>query len=201
MMKNSILILFLSLIALTGFSNIIIITNTGDTFTPSAITISYGDSILFKLGYTHTVTEVSESIWEADEASPLLEGFYLPNGGGLLTPAELAEGIHYYVCAAHVTQGMKGKIFVLGPTNNSAQNIPQVSLFLYPNPVQDLISIKVAADLVGSTYSIFDVTGKLILTGLLEKEEINLCVKNLQNGIYILRSDLSPTILQRFIKN
>ena len=199
-MKNSILTLFLSLIALTGFSNIIIITNTEDRFTPSAITISYGDSILFKLGYTHTVTEVSESIWEADEASPLLEGFYLTNGGGLLTPAELSEGVHYYVCAAHVTQGMKGKVYVLGPTH-SAQNIPQTSFFLYPNPAHDFISLNVSPNLTGSTYSIFYAMGKLILTGLLEKEELNLCVKNLQNGIYILRSDSSKSIFQRFIKN
>jgi len=199
-MKNSILILFLLLITLTGFSNIITITNTGNTFTPSAITISYGDSILFKLGQTHTVTEVSESIWEADEASPLLKGFYLPNGGGLLTPAELTEGIHYYVCAAHVTLGMKGKIFILGPTN-FAQNIPQPQLSLFPNPAQDVISIKITGDLIGSTISVWDITGKLILTKQLTNDLYLLSIKNLENGTYFLRSDSSPAILQRFIKN
>lgn len=199
-MKKSILTIFLMLITLTGFSNIITITNSGMTFTPASVTISYGDSVQFKIGSTHNVIEVSESIWEVNEASPLLEGFQLPKGGGLLTPTDLAEGIHYYVCGPHVSMGMKGKIFVLGPTI-VAQNIPQPSLFLFPNPAQDLLSITVSADLVGSQFSVLDITGKLILTGLFGKEESQLSVTNLENGIYFLRSDSSMRILQRFIKN
>jgi plastocyanin len=199
-MKNSILILFLSLIVLTGFSNIITITNAGNTFNPSSITISYGDSILFKLGYTHSVTEVSESMWEADEASPLLEGFNLPLGGGLLTPAALSEGIHYYVCASHVTMGMKGRIFVLGPTY-VAQHIPQVQFSLFPNPTQDQLSIKVSNDLIGTTFFIWNSAGQLMLTGQLEHDVHQISVKSLERGIYFLQSRSAPAILHRFIKN
>jgi plastocyanin len=114
-MKKLILSLFL-LAGLTGFSKTWIITNAGTTFTPATLTIETGDSIKFTIGSMHDVVEVSKDIWDVNEASPLLGGFQLPKGGGILLPAQLAAGTHYYVCTPHVSLGMKGSIIVLGPT-------------------------------------------------------------------------------------
>lgn len=112
-MKKLILSLFL-LAGLTGFSKTWTITNTGTNFTPSTLTIETGDSVLFTIGSMHNVVEVSKEIWDVDEASPLLSGFQLPKGGGIILPAQLKEGTHYYVCVPHVSLGMKGTLLFLG---------------------------------------------------------------------------------------
>ena len=200
MMKKSILILFLLLIGLTGFSRIFTITNSGNKFTPASVTISYKDSIFFQIGSMHNVIEVSASIWEVNEASPLPGGFQFPFGGGLLTPSKLTEGTHYYVCEPHVTLGMKGTIIVLGPTS-TFQNVPLVSLSLFPNPTHDLLSINISPDLAGSSFSVFDVAGKEVLTGIFNKGENELTVESLYPGIYFLNCNASVRILRRFIKN
>jgi plastocyanin len=197
-MKKFILSIFL-LAGLTGFSKTWIIKNTGTTYTPSTLTIEMGDTVKFAIGSMHDAVEVSKEIWDANEASPLIGGFQLPKGGGIILPAQLAAGTHYYVCTPHVTLGMKGSIVVLGPTTIPDPQFPLISLF--PNPANDQLTVKTIAELTGSDYIIFDGNGKQVSTGKLENKETNINLNGLINGIYFIQTYAEKKQTFTFIKN
>ncbi len=196
-MKKLILLLFL-FAGLTGFSKTWILKNAGNTFTPASLTIELGDSVKVTIGSMHDAVEVSKEIWEAGESSPMLGGFKLPMGGGLILPAQLAAGSHYYVFTPHVTLGMKGVIVVLGPSNISSPEISSISLF--PNPATDHIAVKTPVELLGSNYRILDITGKEIATGKLENYENRINISNLSTGIYFLQTLTQKEETFKFIK-
>jgi plastocyanin len=198
-MKKFILSLFLLLTGLTGFSKTWIITNSGTTFTPATLTIETGDSVKFTIGSMHNVVEVSKDIWDVGEASPLVGGFQLPNGGGTILPTQLSTGMHCYVCVPHVSLGMKGSFLVLGPTSIPDPQFPPLSLF--PNPADDQLAVKANMELIGSNYIIFDGNGKQVSIGKLENEETNIPLNGLSSGIYFLQTNAEKKQIFTFIKN
>ncbi|MBD3638709.1 MAG: T9SS type A sorting domain-containing protein [Crocinitomicaceae bacterium] len=122
-MKN--ILLFTAIIALPtlGLSTVWTVVNSGTTFSPDAITITEGDSVQFNITASHNVVEVSQTTYNANGNTPLAGGFQLPFGGGLLLPADLPVGTHYYVCSPHAGFGMKG-IITVNPC--TAPNQPSV---------------------------------------------------------------------------
>ncbi|MBW7674524.1 reprolysin-like metallopeptidase [Chryseobacterium chendengshani] len=64
---------------------------------------------------------------------------------------------------------------------------------LYPNPVRDILNI---SNITAEDYKIFDMGGKLIISGKLEKGTVN--VSNLTTGAYTIQIG---EISKRFIKN
>ena len=111
-MKNFLLAFLFSCLCFSAYSTTWTVTNSGTTFVPADITINLGDSVNFSIQNAHTVVEVSYATWLANGNTPLPGGFSLPNGGGMLYPAQLPTGIHYYVCGPHAANGMKGTITV-----------------------------------------------------------------------------------------
>jgi hypothetical protein len=57
---------------------------------------------------------------------------------------------------------------------------------IYPNPAQNVITIKVNTSISGSTYSISDQTGKMILKGKLLGETTSIDITQLTNGVYFV---------------
>src|ERR1035437_4943332 len=107
-MKRIFTFALLCLMGTTGICKTWVIANSLDTFVPNTLTIALGDSVQFTVGATHQPLEVSQATWNANGAVPLPGGFDLPFGGGLVLPAQLQVGVHYYVCSVHVAFGMKG---------------------------------------------------------------------------------------------
>ena len=105
----SLLLLFTSL---SAFCTIWTVGNAGATFTPDTITINPGDTVNFILDPSHDALEVSQSTWNLNDNTPLFGGFLTPYGGGLVLPAHLSIGTHYYVCEPHASMGMKAVIIV-----------------------------------------------------------------------------------------
>lgn len=121
MKKNFLLSLSLFLISMSGFSTTWIINNSSNTFTPATITISLGDTVSFVISFAHDAREVSQITWNANGNTPLTGGFQTPFGGGLVLPAQLGVGVHYYVCTPHASMGMKAIIIV---QNCTAPSMP-----------------------------------------------------------------------------
>ena len=78
-------------------------------------------------------------------------------------------------------------IAVLTVVNNTGINeVSQSNLFsVYPNPASDEINLKSDVKLLGSVYTIFDNTGKFVLSGKINSENTIIEIGNLSGGIYL----------------
>ena len=73
--------------------------------------------------------------------------------------------------------------------NSSSVGINEVfqsNLFsVFPNPAQHVISVKADAKLLGSIYTVYDNTGKVVLSGKIISENTTIELGNLSSGIYL----------------
>ena len=78
-------------------------------------------------------------------------------------------------------------VAVLTVNNNVGINeFTRNNLFsVYPNPAKSQINVKADAKLLGSIYTVYDNTGKLVLTGKIISENTTIELGNLSGGIYL----------------
>jgi len=78
-------------------------------------------------------------------------------------------------------------VAVLTVNNNVGINeTSQDNLFsVFPNPAQSVINVKADSKLIGDVYSIYDNTGRVVLTGKLNSENTTIELNNLSGGIYM----------------
>ena len=78
-------------------------------------------------------------------------------------------------------------VAVLTVNNNVGINeTSQDNLFsVFPNPAQSVINVKADSKLIGSVYSIYDNTGRVVLSGKLNTESTTIELGNLSGGIYM----------------
>ena len=78
-------------------------------------------------------------------------------------------------------------VYVGQPYKASIMNIKidLQTIQIFPNPVKNIISIKADAKLVGTTYIIYDNTGKSLLSGRITSENTTIELGNLPGGIYL----------------
>ena len=69
---------------------------------------------------------------------------------------------------------------------NSMEENTNTSFEFYPNPTTHQIAINVEKQLLGSVYTIYDYTGKAILTGKILSEQSDIDLGDLSKGIYLL---------------
>ena len=71
-------------------------------------------------------------------------------------------------------------------SNVGINEVSQSNLFsVYPNPAKSQINLKADAKLLGSVFSIYDNTGKLVLSGKINSENTVIELGNLSGGIYL----------------
>lgn len=56
---------------------------------------------------------------------------------------------------------------------------------VFPNPAQSIINVKADDKLIGEIYSIYDNTGRVVLTGKLNSQNTTIELENLSGGIYM----------------
>jgi hypothetical protein len=73
-------------------------------------------------------------------------------------------------------------------------------LSVYPNPANSILNINFPGGFKNQNYSIYDVSGKLVLNGVINQNSIN--IESLTDGIYFLElnSDKNSDRM-KFIKN
>lgn len=136
-------ILFLTFVLNSGmaFCTTVTIVNSGFTFSPASVTITVGDSVKFTLASNHNAVEVSQATWNAN-GNTALPGFSTSFGGGLVLPAQLTVGTHYYVCSPHASLGMKGEIIVLDIAGIQ-ENQLDANVSIFPNPTRGKFTLTV----------------------------------------------------------
>jgi plastocyanin len=188
-MKKFTFSFFLITLAFSAFATTWTVTNVGTSFSPSTLTIMEGDTVVFDLDNDHNSAEVSQATWNANGSTPLAGGWVTAFGGGVVLPADLTEGTHWYVCQPHASMGMKGMIIVLG-TTSIEDNPFFAGVSIYPNPSKGNIYLKGqtghSKNLQVDIYNVQGVrvygTTKLNNTSM---EEIE--IPTLEEGIYIVR--------------
>jgi len=192
-MKKFTLFLFFTSLAIAGYSTTHTVTNSNFSFNPATITIQSGDSVRFTIANIHTVVEVSQTTWNNNDNDPLAGGFQLGSGGGLVLPADLTVGTHWYVCGPHAGMGMKGIIIV---EQSTGVEDPAVGLAftLSPNPAIDVVNVSWSRTTSSREYKIdiLDINGKTVYTtadavtaGTNQNVQINL--SSYPEGTYIVR--------------
>jgi len=172
------------------FSHTWTITNSGYTFSPATITITLGDSVNFSVSSIHQPVEVSQATWNANGNTPLAGGFQTPFGGGLVLPAQLTVGTHYYVCSAHASMGMKG-IIIVQNTTGIIEYPAKINFSVYPNPSHGQFQVVIGDSKIAKNYNleVYDLAGNKIygVSDINQQTSINLDLSDSPSGIYFIR--------------
>jgi plastocyanin len=185
-MKKIIISLSLALLGTAGFCNTWTIINSGFTFSPATVTINLGDDVNLILESMHNAVEVNQSTWNANGNTALTGGFQTSFGGGSVPSSKLGVGTHYYVCSPHASIGMKGIIIVQNPTGITDNNLPP-NFTIYPNPSDNLITIRTNNNMAGTQFFITDQTGRLVSNGKLVNDATSIDISQLASGIYLVQ--------------
>jgi plastocyanin len=169
------------------------ITNVGNTFSPSTLTIEVGEDVEFVLGSSHNAVEVTKETWDANGSTAKSGGINVPYGGGEVVFS--TAGTYYFVCQPHAALGMKMTIIV----GNGSTAIPSVSdnlstFVVFPDQASE--NITVSYTLNSSAYvtiRLFNTVGVEVANILKESQgpgqyqntySLN---KNLAPGLYFVR--------------
>lgn len=201
MKKFTFITLLMFFSVLTGYSTIRTISNNGNLYTPASVTISYGDTIVFSITGMHDAREVSQATWNANGNTALSGGFQTPFGGGMVLPAKLSEGTHYFVCTPHASIGMKGTIIVQGTTTGLNENPSAGVLSVFPNPSTGKFFVSHSGLLSGTaaTAEVFSLKGEAILKTSLTNSTTEIDLSHQSPGIYLLKFGNGEAVLTRKI--
>ena len=71
-------------------------------------------------------------------------------------------------------------------TVDVSENSLAAPLELYPNPASSILNVVVDSEYLNSAYSIFDNTGRVVLTGKLQSEVTSIHLGDLPSGVYTI---------------
>ncbi len=103
---------------------------TGEmSFIPETLFVDVGDTVEFIIYSPHSAIQVDENAWLNNEVIPTIEGFYFESGSYEHVIKSADPHVIYYICLAHASMGMKGRIFINNftgintPANSSVLNV------------------------------------------------------------------------------
>jgi hypothetical protein len=74
----------------------------------------------------------------------------------------------------------------LAPPTGIAFVIRAAQLEMYPNPACGQLHVRCSEDLLNAEYSVIDVSGRIVFSGVIRAKELTIPVNNLANGNYNL---------------
>jgi plastocyanin len=166
------------------------ISTSGFTFTPNLLTVLQGEEITLSIGGGHTMTEVSEATWNANQNTSN-GGFNFSSGNHTLTLN--TPGTYYYVCQPHAGMGMKGRI-VVEINTGLPQHANRAQIQVFPNPATTEVQINAPAS---NQLRLIDTQGREVLRRNLTGND-RLDVANFEAGNYMaIVVDGTGTIVAR----
>ena len=91
-------------------------------------------------------------------------------------------------------------VYTIQIGTNSMKETSDSEFDLYPNPTTKQINLMVDSNLLGSVYTVYDNTGKLVLTGKVNTENTSVDLGNLSAGLYLFRMGENFTQTIKVIK-
>ena len=99
--------------------------------------------------------------------------FINSSGHGICTFAQFNIQIKVYYCST--------------TTNILSHNETSSKITIYPNPITDFINLEVNSKNIGSTYSIYDYTGKIIATNIISELSTQIPAQSIKPGLYVIK--------------
>lgn len=187
-MKKQLLTIISIAFTLHAFATQVIISNSGNNYTPANVTISLGDTVLFATTLSHNAREVSQTTYAANDTTALPGGFETPYGGGMVIPT--SAGVYYFVCVPHVQMHqMKGTITVntVGIENNKS-----ITLQIMQSVAEQYLKLMVTGGSTGQMdIEMLNLSGQIVktihltLTG--EETSAIVQVGDMPKGVYMIR--------------
>jgi plastocyanin len=191
-MKKSILLLIFNLAISAGlFAESYNINISGFTYSPDLLTVNVGDNVTIMGSTMHPLVQVSKATWLANSNTPMTGGWGTQTSDYTLN-ATVADTI-YFVCSAHVSLGMKGRIIVHAVAGINEVNQNMQGFFIFPNPVSQTANL--VLNIPGDnnfTLQLFNSAGKKMNENIISRADISggsgfsIDVSDLANGIYII---------------
>jgi PKD repeat protein len=91
-------------------------------------------------------------------------------------------------------------IYTIQIGTNSMKESTGSEFELYPNPTTKQLNLMVGSNLLGSVYTVYDNTAKLVLTGKISTENTSVDLENLSAGLYLFRMGENFTQTVKVIK-
>ena len=156
------------------------------------ITIEAGDTVRWTWGSgSHNLRATSGT--ESFDTGPVI------GPGHVFSYTFNQVGSTDYVCDPH--QGnMYGTVTVSATAGIDRGSVLRFAL--YPNPVDDLLSIQLPTGFDKAEVSIYDYTGRNVLSKSITTSDQSIVTENLSRGIYLIRLTSNTRIgTKQFIKN
>ncbi|TSA34264.1 MAG: T9SS C-terminal target domain-containing protein [Porphyromonadaceae bacterium] len=133
---------------------------SGFTYSPALLSAHIGDTITINATGSHPLVQVSKATWNSSEAIVLAGGWGTKTSNYTFTVSS-ADTI-YYVCSAHVSFGMKGRVVIAPSAGINEFSADQLSVAVYPNPMTSTGTVKLSSSGTNpvSVY-VFSINGQL----------------------------------------
>ena len=189
----------------SGYSNpgVYLSTNHGTNFVAKSNGLP--STMVFKLAATpaetfiFAATEVGPYVYNkyADSWFPLSEG---------IAPNQTYWSVEYnnqMKTARFVTYGRGVWDFRIATPLSVEDKVGKLNLTLFPNPTTNYLQVHLENEKLGTTtYQIYDLSGKVVLSGSLNKGQNGIQLNNLSNGIYIIQlKNGNKNYSGKFLKN
>lgn len=124
------------------------------------------------------------------------------------------DGLTYYISNenfAHPPITVSQKLHEIDMTyylglylNNQSVNVNELkksNIVLSPNPVNDVMSVSITPDCLGQMYSITDLSGRVLLKGVLNKQVTEINLEKLSKGCYSFILNNQNDRVKKIVKN
>jgi PKD repeat protein len=150
-------------------------------------------------GYTATFTNLSTSI---NNTLNYFWDFGDGNTSSIQNPSHTytTSGTYTITLIASDCIFADTSIYTIQIGTNGMKETSDSEFELYPNPTTKQINLMVDSNLLGSVYTVYDNTGKLVLTGKINTENTSVELGNLSAGLYLFRMGENFTQTIKVIK-
>ncbi len=122
----------------------------------------------------------------------------------LLISTSANYGVRLYspFCAGHIVYENQTLPFNFYNCNPGILEFPEeFFITVYPNPADGFLTLKVDPKLTGTTYRIFDVTAREIISGTVNESETTIDVHAFGKGIYFLQMNGNGNLMRKLVIN
>jgi PKD repeat protein len=150
-------------------------------------------------GYTATFTNLSTSI---NNTLNYFWDFGDGNTSSIQNPSHTytTSGTYTITLIASDCIFTDTSIYTIQIGTNSMKESTGSEFELYPNPTTKQLNLMVGSNLLGSVYTVYDNTAKLVLTGKISTENTSVDLENLSAGLYLFRMGENFTQTVKVIK-